>query len=89
MSDPILRGFELVRGDGSIAAKYRPTELAARQAAADFKWHQWRDPKGGYELRALVSVSRDGVTPPAALEAPLKLDADEPAVAQEPDAQVE
>ncbi len=63
MSDEILRGIELVKrdpylGQPIVVAKYRATELAAKQAAADCKWLQWRWPDAGYELRALVSVPR-------------------------------
>lgn len=59
----ILRGFEIVKNDifgrKSSVVKYRPTELAAKQAAADVKWFQWRWPNAGYELRALVSVPHE------------------------------
>lgn len=84
-----LRGFEIIGvepwGAERLFAKYRPTELAARQAAADLKWLQWRHPESKYELRALLSIGRDAPPPPETDAAPLHLDADEPEVVAEPD----
>lgn len=79
MADEILRGFEIVRtrcGQVITVIKYKPTELAAKQAAADVKWFQMQHPEAGYELRAIVSVPREpgggGATAdPAQLELPL------------------
>lgn len=90
--DEALRGFEIVRWDRRFRAwvmvgRFRPTELAIRQATADMKWLQERHPEELYEMRALVAVRRGTHTlPPSEQpqvttdEAPLKLDADyEPA----------
>ncbi len=81
-----LRGFEIVR-DGlfgrEVVYKFKPTELAVKQAAADVKWFQQRSPHLNYELRAIVSVPREPVedrgadTDPAQRELPL---GDDPAL---------
>lgn len=62
-----LRITKLERGERVECWKYRPTRLAARQAAADAKWLQSRNPAAQYELEAVEYG--DG---------PLVLDADEP-----------
>lgn len=77
----ILRGFEVVRWNGltltwDVVGKFRPTELAARQAASDVKWLQDRHPYERYDLRALVSVPRRGDEHEIDLSAPMVLDAD-------------
>lgn len=57
--DEILRGFEIIDSMGRLYGKFRPTELAARQCAADLKWLQDRQPHRGWEMRAIVSVPRE------------------------------
>ncbi len=69
----VLRGFEVTKLNGAVSVgRYKPTELAARQAAADAKWLGGRHPRDGYQLRALLSVAEH-----APEEAPMVLDADE------------
>lgn len=56
----ILRGFEITRGNGiATGMKYAASFLAASQCAADVKWLASRHPTKNYEMRAIVSQSRE------------------------------
>lgn len=61
-----LRITKLENGERVECWRYRPNVLAARQAAADVKWLQMRNPAAEYKLE---EITMDG---------PLVLDADEP-----------